>query len=283
MFVHRYSINNKFTVNSSFFLTQAGYEDCKPLHHFGPIIRDHNLLHFVFSGKGYLEIYDKKYYLSAGQGFLIPTGTMAKYTADAKEPWLYGWIGFDGDNSVQQMALRGLSTEKIIFEFSDINKIFDTLKTLISAYEKEGNNFLTIAKLFEMFSYINPKHDTSVNHSDLINELIIDIEKNYKNNITVEDLSKSHNISRSQIFRLFKSKLDISPQQYIKYYRINHAADLLRRTDLSIDQIMRLSGFSNLSNFSRQFKSVYCRSPKDFREYVRTHVAILNFEHSPDE
>ena len=72
MFVHRYSINKDFNINPSLFLVQCGFEDCAPGHGFGPVIRDHNLIHFIYAGKGYLEIFDNKVSLNAGQGFLIP-------------------------------------------------------------------------------------------------------------------------------------------------------------------------------------------------------------------
>lgn len=275
MFIMKHSINTSFNVNRSFFVTQCGYEDCKPNHTYGPTIRDYHLLHFVFSGKGVLHINDKTYSLTEGQGFFIPLGATTTYKADSEDPWFYGWVGFSGESSNQQIALKGLSNDKIVFNFNDSDELLNVLKELVRAYGNEGNGFVSIAKLFEIFSLINPEHDSSAMQSGIINEVILDIETNYAGDVTVEELSKKYNISRSQLFRLFKTKLDISPQQYIKHYRINHAADLLRRTDLTIGQVMEQSGFSNISNFSRQFKSVYGRSPKEFREYIKNHVKSL--------
>lgn len=283
MFILKHSINTSYNVNTSFSVTQCGYEDCKPGHSYGPSVRDFYLVHFIFSGKGTLKVGDKSYHLSGGQGFFIPLGTPATYTADTKDPWFYGWVGFSGECSNQQIALRGLSDDKIIFQFSDSYEVLNSLKKLVDSYGNEGNGFLAISKLFELFSFINPEHDSSMLQSSVINEVILDIEQNYAKDVTVEELSKKHNISRSQLFRLFKTKLDISPQQYIKHYRINHAADLLRRTELTIGQVMEQSGFSNISNFSRQFKSVYNRSPKDFREYIKNHVKSLDDTGSSDQ
>ncbi len=275
MFIMKHSINTSFNVNRSFFVTQCGYEDCKPNHSYGPTVRDYHLLHFVFSGRGILKINEKSYEVTKGQGFFIPLGALTSYKADADDPWSYGWVGFSGESSNQQIALRGLSNDKIVFNFNDCDEVFKLLKKLVSAYGNEGNGFLAISKLFELFSLINPEYDSSAMQLGIINEVILDIETNYAGDVTVEELSKKYNISRSQLFRLFKTKLDISPQQYIKHYRINHAADLLRRTDLTIGQVMEQSGFTNISNFSRQFKSVYGRSPKDFREYIKNHIKSL--------
>ncbi len=281
MFCHRYSIKNSFTVNSSLFVCQCGYENCRPHHSYGPIARDHNLLHFVFSGKGVLEFGGERYEIHAGQGFLIPTGMQSKYTADGEDPWFYGWMGFDGENSNQSLALCGISNNKVIFEFKNIEKVQRCIESLTNSYGHTGNSFTTISKMFEIFSYINPDYDSFAPQWEILNDVITYIEKSYAQNITVEQISKTFNISRSQLFRLFKNKLDISPQQYIKYYRINHAADLLRRTNKPINEIMLESGFDNRCNFSRQFKSIYGRSPSEYRKYTSMHTSFWDFEHSP--
>ncbi len=33
---------------------QYGWEQCKPLHSFGPFVRNHYLFHYIISGKGML-------------------------------------------------------------------------------------------------------------------------------------------------------------------------------------------------------------------------------------
>lgn len=271
-----YSIRSNYTVNSSLYVTQCGYEDCAPGHSFGPVFRDHNLLHFVFSGKGTLEIADKKYHLEAGQGFLIPTGIYAKYSADDENPWHYGWMGFDGENALKILSFRGLSAENIIFSFENINQMNTNIQKLIDDYSSHGNDCLSIATMFEIFSQINPEHENDLLKTNIIDDAINYIERNYSNSINVNQIAGEYNLSRSQFFRVFKQKIGISPQQYLKQYRINHAADLLRQTDLSVEDIMRRSGFENACNFSKQFKSIYNRSPSAFREYVRRHYEYIN-------
>ena len=99
----------------------------------------------------------------------------------------------------------------------------------------------------------------------------------------MESLSEEFNLSRSQIFRYFKDTIDMSPQQYLKQYRINHAANLLRTTNMSVESIKTACGFNDLCNFIRQFNSVYHRSPSSFRKYVLTHSASYNMDHSPSD
>lgn len=283
MFVHRYSINKDFNINPSLFLVQCGFEDCAPGHGFGPVIRDHNLIHFIYAGKGYLEIFDNKVSLNAGQGFLIPTGVSTKYYADDSDPWEYGWFGYSGEYSNMIISYRGLSAFNNLFNFTSIGKTKKCIEEMVEYYGEHGNDFMAISKMFETFSYINPSFSVSYKQSKLINEIIKFIEEHFAENITVESLSEEFNLSRSQIFRYFKETIDMSPQQYLKQYRINHAANLLRTTNLSVENIKTACGFNDLCNFIRQFSSVYHRSPSAFRKYVLTHSAAYNMEHSPSD
>lgn len=66
---------------------QYGWEECQPLHSFGPFVRNHYLLHHIISGQGMLfshtttgEIHE--YNLEADQTFLICPGQVNMYTAD---------------------------------------------------------------------------------------------------------------------------------------------------------------------------------------------------------
>ena len=78
------------------YLCFCGYEDCQPLHSFGPAVRPNYILHYILKGKGTFRAGGVVYELTAGQGFLIEPGVQTFYQADASEPWSYVWIGFDG-------------------------------------------------------------------------------------------------------------------------------------------------------------------------------------------
>lgn len=61
---------------SDLYLCYCGYDECASGHSFGTAVRPHYLLHYILKGKGQYHIGEKRYHLSAGQGFLIfPTDT----------------------------------------------------------------------------------------------------------------------------------------------------------------------------------------------------------------
>ena len=89
---------------TSIYIHQCGTEKCQNGHSYGPAMREHYLIHCIFTGKG--RFYDglRNYDLRKGQGFLILPGIISLYQADMQEPWHYGWVGFGGSMPVTFFA-----------------------------------------------------------------------------------------------------------------------------------------------------------------------------------
>lgn len=57
---------------------------------------------------------------------------------------------------------------------------------------------------------------------------------------------------------------------YLISYRLRKATELLQHSSLSILEIASEIGFTNLSNFNRQFKKAYHMTPSHYREENRS-------------
>ncbi len=80
----------------------------------------------------------------------------------------------------------------------------------------------------------------------------------------VDALSSELNMSRSQLFRKFKSLADISPSDFIRNERIRTAKKLLEEGRLNINEISIQTGFSSPSHFIASFKKLMGCTPKEF-------------------
>lgn len=78
---------------------QCGREQCRPGHGYGPAVRDHYLVHYVFKGKGRFYMGGKEYEIAQGGGFFIPPLTLTYYQADSETPWEYAWFGVNGSRA----------------------------------------------------------------------------------------------------------------------------------------------------------------------------------------
>ncbi len=90
------------------------------------------------------------------------------------------------------------------------------------------------------------------------------IDKNYSEDLSLDDLSKILNISKQHFCKIFKKATGSTPTDYLNYVRICNAEALLK-TDMSISEIAYAVGFSSLSYFNRVFKKNKFFSPQNYR------------------
>ncbi|HEX3023504.1 MAG TPA: AraC family transcriptional regulator [Lachnospiraceae bacterium] len=260
-----------------FNLYQYGWEQCDPLHSYGPSIRNHYLFHYVISGRGKLISTDSKgiaheYQIKSGQGFLICPKQVNIYSADVEQPWEYAWVEFDGLRVKEMLHLTGLSFDSPLYR-SNVKELSNELgkEMLYMAQHPKESSFHLIGHLYLVFDYMTR---SSVNRvapkegklSDFyMREAMSFIEQNFQKDITVEDISRFCNLNRSYFGKIFHDSLGVSPQQFLINYRMSKAAELLRLTKLSIREISIAVGYPNQLHFSRAFKNVYHVSPKQWQ------------------
>lgn len=101
-------------------LYQYGWEQCTPLHSFGPYVRNHYLFHYVISGQGTLDSNDQdgvthRHRLKENQGFLICPNQVTTYSAHESDPWKYVWLEFDGLRVAEYLDKAGLDFSQPIY------------------------------------------------------------------------------------------------------------------------------------------------------------------------
>ena len=109
------------------------------------------------------------------------------------------------------------------------------------------------------------KEKVSVRSQAQLQILLQYIHKNYRTQITLEDLSKAVLISKSSVLNLFQKYLHTSPINYLVNYRLKQAAKLLVTTENSISVIAQSTGFENSGYFCRKFKELFHRTPGEYR------------------
>lgn len=95
------------------------------------------------------------------------------------------------------------------------------------------------------------------------------ISEHYFENISLDELSASANVSKSECLRCFKNCLNITPYKYLVQYRLSKAAELLQNTSKPICEISALAGFNQQSYFGKCFRKKMNCSPKDYRNQSR--------------
>lgn len=94
-------------------------------------------------------------------------------------------------------------------------------------------------------------------------------EDDFKTPFSRRDLAKSHGLSTSQMDRLWKQHLGLTPQSYIDGRRLKQACILLESMNQSVKEIAHEIGFQHLSRFCIWFKKRTGCSPGLFRQQAR--------------
>lgn len=82
---------------------------------------------------------------------------------------------------------------------------------------------------------------------------------------TVDGLAAEMFISKRQLYRKIKQHIGITPLQYIKTYKLNHARDLLESKKVNSVKATAYSiGYPNVVYFRREFKKAFGRLPSDY-------------------
>lgn len=81
----------------------------------------------------------------------------------------------------------------------------------------------------------------------------------------IAQLCREIAVSRTQLYRKFKSVSNKSIAEYFKFLRLTKAKTLLSFTSMNVTEVAFAAGFKNLSYFSREFAHQFGKSPKEFR------------------
>lgn len=257
---------------------QYGWEQCEPLHSFGPSIRNHYLLHYIISGRGRLyshtstgEIHE--YSLESNQAFLICPGQVNLYTADEKEPWKYAWIEFDGMRAEDCLLQAGLEQDRPIYHprtAEEGERLQDQM-----LYFSENASMSPLHLVGKLFLFLDELIEFSADRQDLgertrqdfyINEAVAYIQQNYHRAITVDEVADFCKLNRNYFSRKFKEVVGCTPQEFLIRQRLTNAAELMRHTNLSIKTVAAQCGYPNQLHFSQAFKRYYGLPPREWKK-----------------
>jgi AraC family transcriptional regulator len=112
----------------------------------------------------------------------------------------------------------------------------------------------------EIFNYKSPPRELSRVLPAL--ELM---RANLHRALTIGELAAACHLSQPHFRRVFGRIMDATPNDYLRRLRLEEAAQLLRRTDETVDAVAARVGYSDPSYFAQSFKAVMGMPPGKYR------------------
>ncbi|MFD2905059.1 AraC family transcriptional regulator [Sphingobacterium anhuiense] len=99
-----------------------------------------------------------------------------------------------------------------------------------------------------------------------INNVYIYVMQNFREEVSLGIAAELVNMTPNAFCRFFKRHTQKSFSKFVNEMRIGHACKLLMNKQLSISEICYQSGYQNLTNFNKFFKTIMRKSPREYRK-----------------
>lgn len=147
----------------------------------------------------------------------------------------------------------------------DVRSLFESLVPYFDAKEAPDEYLLKMKMAEGLHAVLRTDKDLYASLFDFVEPWKIDIadfmEKNYMNDLTMEELAYYTGRSLATFKRDFKKISELTPQKWLIHRRLEAARELIRKGGRKVSEICFDVGFKNLSHFSKLYKEMYGMSP----------------------
>lgn len=248
------------------------------------LIRSHwheeiELTYIVSKSRGTLYIDGKRYVIKEGDIILINSNCIHSISVDS---------------CVNQSAVTFLIPYKFVESvYPNLCNIEFDCTPLVSdknAYKKLEHNIMEIAKcyyekdafwdvkitglcyetIYLLLKYFKKERDlTDLAHQKedlkVISQIVAYIKKNCSHSLSIEQIADKFAFSPQYLCRYFKKHMGTTILKYINNVRLINAYRDLMNTNKSIITISLENGFPNEKSFINVFKSIYNKTPYEYR------------------
>lgn len=140
--------------------------------------------------------------------------------------------------------------------------------TIKNAYYKETSSAYLKLSLLELI-----KDNSQITNSELCENVLSYIQKNYHNiTLTNYDIATHFNYHPYHLSKIFKDEIGKTLHQFLTYYRLKTARELLLTTQYDIAEIAWMCGFSSPAHFTKMFHRSTGFTPREFRKINKNSV-----------
>ncbi|GMK43613.1 AraC family transcriptional regulator [Paenibacillus glycanilyticus] len=229
-------------------------------------------LHFIVSGKGFIEINDTVTALKSGEAFLHMPFQKMRYYTSKDEPWVIYWLQFSGSQLADFLLQSGFY-ESTIWSINDIESLEQAFVGLMD--EIETNNISRLANIstltYSILTQFTSNATPFSSHRgkakiDRIFELLPEMQQNAHLPFTMEEWAFKADLTPNYFGSLFKKVTKMTPLAYITKCRIQTSKRLmLSDIHMPIYEIATASGYPSASYFNKIFLEIEGMTPGQFR------------------
>ena len=225
------------------------------------------------------------------KGELLTTIDRVSYHLKQGDLIFYAPMQFHTQSTFEKISSSYLTINfKMNFNHADLlcNKIFslkrDSYFIVTKLIEELSNdnlysNDLSLCYLKQLIiqmlrldnSYFHSKPTTHMQQTyenELLNDILLYIDNNIYEKISVSTLCEHFCISTSMLHSLFRKNMNNTAKNYINELKLSKSKELIRNSTHTLSEISEILGFSSIHYFSKKFKSYFNISPTEYSKSI---------------
>lgn len=111
-------------------------------------------------------------------------------------------------------------------------------------------------------------HMQQTYENELLNDILLYIDNNIYEKISVSTLCEHFCISTSMLHSLFRKNMNNTAKNYINELKLSKSKELIRNSTHTLSEISEMLGFSSIHYFSKKFKSYFNISPTEYSKSI---------------
>lgn len=264
-----------------FYVQEAGHFHCGPSYFTERESLHSFLIKLTMSGRGRLEYRGKTCDLERGDAFFLKCDEYQRYRTEG-DSWENVWLHFNGTGSPEYFRSFYETAGGCVVRLPNPAETAETIKKIISLYKSGGLYADIVASrliselLCDMMIAAAGVYDGAVMLPAPVRTAISVIESDYRQNITLEYLSRCAALNKQYLHKLFKKHMGMTPYAFLTAARINRAKELLRFGDMYIEEIAVEVGMDNTSHFIKVFKRATGVTPNSYRKMWSNSTTPVN-------
>ncbi len=132
---------------------------------------------------------------------------------------------------------------------------------------KEGSAFLNLEQFWSAYldvAALLGKHGNAKEYSGNVNAMLQFVKEHYQEGIGLTEVAKELHMNPMYLSRLFKQETGTAFSAYVTQIRIEKAVELLKSGNYKIYEVSEMTGYQTVQYFSKAFKKVTGKNPKDY-------------------
>ena len=256
-------VDERTTVNSSgHIFTFHGREINRPKG------REDYLLLYIYHGEAKFFFGKREVICSSGDFILYAPNEPQHHIYESDASGEFYYVHFWTDESLLNLLQMKSSTPYHSVPSAELGDIFEEM-ILELQHKNEDYKVICQSLLSELFVKVRRqiKRSASFRVTPELNSVIEYINRNYAENLSLEEYANMCGLSKYHFLREFKNITHTSPLKYRAELRVCHAKDMLRMKGNRVNKIAEQLGYSSTEYFSDAFFKAVGMRPS---EYART-------------